>query len=78
MGSSGGRSASRFQSVRYSQRPTSMFFTRLMTSPIVVGSMPRSSTPAVFDELDAMASPPTTGVAACTPGTLRTSSWRSR
>jgi hypothetical protein len=48
-----------------------MLFTSSITLPMLFGSIPRISTPAVLDWLEAMASPVTTGVAACTPGTSR-------
>ncbi len=48
-----------------------MFRLRSITSPIDSLSMPRRSTPAVLVGLEAIASPPTTGVAALTPGAWR-------
>jgi hypothetical protein len=49
-----------------------------MTVPMVSVSTPRSSTPAVFEALEAIDSPPATAVTALTPGTSRRSSARSR
>ena len=59
---------------RSTRTGASMFLRRSITSPIVAGSIPCTTTPARFDALEAMTSPCTTGVAATTPRTARTRS----